>query len=333
MELQGPHQNTPPHDLELSAHALAKRLPALLMEAKRVAQTVAHGIHGRRRSGPGETFWQFRHHETGDSAQGIDWRRSASSDHLFVREREWEAAHTVFIWPDLSPSMAFCSALAPEPKCDRALVLALAVSELLIAGGERVGLLGDGPASANRGTPQKMALSLVQQRRADAPSDSMPPRARLSRFSECVLFSDFLDPPETLAACLEHIAAQGVRGHLVQILDPAEETLPYTGRVEFLAMEGDSRMLAPRAEDLRQAYAERLARQKDAIAALTRRYEWSYLLHHTDRPAGEALFALYARLSGLADSYRAAPGPARASRSDETSASPAEDAPGGRATP
>lgn len=317
--MQGPHQNTPAHDLELSAHALAKRLPALLVEAKRVAQTVAHGIHGRRRAGPGETFWQFRHHETGDSAQAIDWRRSASSDHLYVREREWEAAHTVFIWPDLSPSMAFRSHLAPEPKCDRALVLALAVSELLISGGERVGLLGDGPPSANRGTTQKMALSLVQQRRSGAPSGSVPPRARLSRFSECVLFSDFLDPPETLAASLEHIAAQGVRGHLVQILDPAEETLPYTGRVEFLAMEGDDHMLAPRAEDLRQAYAARLARQKDAIAAIARRYEWSCLLHHTDRPAGEALFALYARLSGLADSYRATNGSFHGSHAEHTS--------------
>jgi uncharacterized protein (DUF58 family) len=330
--LPGPHQKTPAHDLELSAHALAKRLPALLVEAKRVAQTVAHGIHGRRRAGPGETFWQFRHHEPGDSALTIDWRRSASSDHLYVREREWEAAHTVFIWPDLSPSMAFRSALAPEPKCDRALVLALAVSELLISGGERVGLLGDGPPSANRGTVQKMALSLVQQRRSGAHSDSVPPRARLNRFSECVMFSDFLDPPETLAASLEHIAAQGVRGHLVQILDPAEETLPYTGRVEFLAMEGDGRMLAPRAEDLRQAYAERLARQKDAIVTLARRYEWSCLLHHTDRPAGEALFALYARLSGLADSYRAANGSSRVSRG-ETHASHAEDASSGRTAP
>ena len=105
--------------MELSAHALAKRLPALLVEASRVAQTVAHGIHGRRRAGPGETFWQFRHYTQGDSAPSIDWRRSASSDHLYIREREWEAAHTVRLWPDLSPSMVFRSHLAPESKRDR----------------------------------------------------------------------------------------------------------------------------------------------------------------------------------------------------------------------
>jgi uncharacterized protein (DUF58 family) len=302
---KGNSQGASAHDLELSAHALAKRLPALLVEASRVAQTVAHGIHGRPRAGPGETFWQFRHYEMSDTAQAIDWRRSASSDHLFIREREWEAAHTVRLWPDLSPSMAFRSHLAPEPKCDRALILAFAIAELLIEGGERVGLLGGAAPSTSRATVQKMAVALARQQRDSVAFASLPPRARLSRFSECLLFSDFLDPPGTLAAAFEHIAAQGVRGHLVQILDPAEETLPYTGRVEFLGVESGESMLAMRAEDLRKAYTERLTRHKEAVAGLARRFEWSYLLHHTGRPASEALLALHTRLSGLGSSYRA----------------------------
>jgi len=91
--------------LEEAAQDLAAKLPALLVEARRVASTVAQGTHGRRRPGPGETFWQYRSFEQGDSATLVDWRRSAGSSHLFVREREWEAAHTVWIWLDLSPSM------------------------------------------------------------------------------------------------------------------------------------------------------------------------------------------------------------------------------------
>jgi uncharacterized protein (DUF58 family) len=295
------------HDLEMSAHALAKRLPALLVEASRVAQTVAHGIHGRRRAGPGETFWQFRQYEQSDAAPLIDWRRSASSDHLFIREREWEAAHTVRLWPDLSKSMVFRSALATDIKRDRALILTFAIGELLIDGGERIGLLGGQAPSAGRKTISKIALDIArsQQERADLPS--LPPRATLSRFSECILFSDFLDPPESLAPALEHIASQGVRGHLIQILDPAEETLPYNGRIEFSGLESADRMLAPRAEDLRKAYVERLARHKEAIIAIARRLEWSYLIHHTDRPAGEALLALHTHLSGQSQSYRAKP--------------------------
>ena len=116
-------------------------MPALLIEAQRVAHTVTHGIHGRRRAGPGETFWQFRHFDYNDSCSGIDWRRSASSDHLFVREREWEAAHTVWLWVDLSPSMQFRSSLSKTSKESRAVVLGLALSELLARAGERVGVL------------------------------------------------------------------------------------------------------------------------------------------------------------------------------------------------
>lgn len=128
--------------LESRAHQLAERMPDLLVEARRAAHTVTFGIHGRRRSGPGETFWQFRHFGESDSASQVDWRRSASSDHLFIREREWEAAHTVWLWPDLSPSMNFCSHLSSETKLERALVLTFAMADLLSRGGERVGLLG-----------------------------------------------------------------------------------------------------------------------------------------------------------------------------------------------
>ncbi len=96
--------------LELEAHGLADRLPDLVIEAIRIASTVAHGIHGRRRAGPGETFWQFRQYQSGEGAHLVDWRRSAGSDHLYVREREWEAAHTLHQLAPNSSTVGACSA-------------------------------------------------------------------------------------------------------------------------------------------------------------------------------------------------------------------------------
>src|SRR5271166_49066 len=124
------------------ALALARRFPSLVVAAREVAASVLHGVHGRRRPGHGETFWQFRPFVEGESRSRIDWRRSARDDRLYVREREWEAAHTVMIWIDRSASMRFVSKLALQPKIDRALVLGLAAADLLIRGGERVGLMG-----------------------------------------------------------------------------------------------------------------------------------------------------------------------------------------------
>jgi len=287
---------------EAEAHGLAARMPVLLIESQRVAHTVAHGTHGRRRAGPGETFWQFRHFDQNDARTGIDWRRSASSDHLFVREREWEAAHTVWLWVDLSPSMRFRSSLANVTKESRALVLALALAELLARGGERVGVFGR-PPFTGRAAARRVAEILMD----DTSEASLPPNAKLSRFSECLLFSDFLEPVADMAERFEEIAAQGVRGHLIEVLDPAEETLPYAGRTEFAASEGRDRVIAGRAETLRERYQERLTSHRNAIAAEAKRLCWSFLVHHTDRPAEEVVLAIHNRLSGLERDYRFRP--------------------------
>src|SRR3954454_3649551 len=95
-----------------SARLLSANMPRLVMEARRIAATVIHGLHGRKRAGSGENFWQFRRFVSGEEARRVDWRRSARDDHLYVREQEWEAAHTIWIWPDRSPSMAFSSRMA-----------------------------------------------------------------------------------------------------------------------------------------------------------------------------------------------------------------------------
>ncbi len=290
--------------LEGEAQSLAARLPELLLEALRVANTVAHGIHGRRRPGTGETFWQFRQFQGSDPATVIDWRRSASSDTLYVREREWEASHTFWLWPDLSPSMAFRSHLSPVSKHDRALVLALASAEMLVRAGERIALLGLTPPMASRKATSRMAEALAANERSGVVAESLPPKARLSRFSSAILFGDFLDPPDVIAKRLNEMAENDVQGHLVQVLDPAEEALAYEGRMEFRSPEGGERWIADRVESLRGDYQKRLAEHRARIEEAVRRIGWSFLVHHTDRPAAEPLLTLIMRLQGAAADYR-----------------------------
>lgn len=290
--------------LEREAHGVADRLPDLLIEAKRIASTVAHGIHGRRRAGPGETFWQFRQLQSTDSSQLIDWRRSASTDHLYVREREWEAAHTLWLWPNLSPSMNFRSHLSTTTKRDRAIVMMLAASELLVRSGERVGLLGVTLPISSRNATTRIAEAISTPQHTDLLSSSQPPNARLSRFQSVILFSDFLDPIESTREHVERLAASGVSGHLVQIFDPAEETLPYEGRTEFLLPGSDTRWLADRVEALRPRYQQKLQEHRNQLADLATRLGWSFLVHHTDRPASEPLLMLTMRLEGKDGGYR-----------------------------
>lgn len=281
---------------------LAARLPPLLVAAERVAATVAQGVHGRRRVGLGESFWQFRRYEPGDNITRIDWRQSAKNDPVFVRETEWEAAQSVYLWRDGSPSMNWRAKKDRPTKRDRADLLLLATCVLLIRGGERISLLeGEQPPSASRAVLHRLALQLTQQaqlaQQGHPDGTSLPPRRILPRHAQVVLFSDFLSPLPDIHATLQQMTGMGVRGHLVHILDPAEESLPFDGRVEFRGLEGETRLLVPRVEGIREAYRERLAAHRDGLAALARTAGWSLTTHHTDRPPQVPLLTLHGAIS------------------------------------
>lgn len=276
------------------AKGLVDSLPSLLVEARRIANTVLAGWHGRRRAGPGETFWQFRPFVAGEAPGRIDWRRSARDEHLYVREREWEAAHTIWLSADLSTSMDFRSRLAAVSKRDRAVVLLLAATELLAAAGERVGLLGLSDPILSRNAAERLAETLAH---LEGTRPSLPSADRLSRFSDLVLIGDFLDPMPEIEAALANYARHGVTAHLVEIRDPIEETFPYAGRTEFRDPETGAIYTVGRAEQIGVDYRQRLLARRDHLAATCRRLGWSYLVHHTDRPATEPLLALHARLS------------------------------------
>lgn len=279
------------------AKSLVGALPDILFEARRVAATILAGWHGRRCAGPGETFWQFRPYSFGEPAANIDWRRSARDDHhLYVREMEREAAQTVWLSPDLSPSMDFRSRLAQVSKRDRGTLIALALAELLARAGERVGLFGHTEPVLSRNAAETLGMALANAN-ADAAQDGGPLReSSLRRHAEVVLISDFLDPIDDLEARFAAITAVGARGHLIQILDPIEETFPYAGRTEFRDPETGLHLLAGRAESYRRDYMRQLSIRRDRLALTCRRLDWTFLVHRTDRAPTEPLLALFARL-------------------------------------
>ncbi len=288
-----PQEAAPAARHSAAALSLSGAMPRLVVSARRTSASIVHGLHGRRRPGTGENFWQYRRYSQGESAGRIDWRRSALGDHLYVREQEWEAAHTVWIWVDRSRSMFFRSDLAGEAKIERAAVLALALADVLVRGGERVGLIGLGAPTASR-----RAVDILAERLARAGmDDGMPPAHPLSQLSEAVLIGDFLEPENEIARFVGGLGAKGARGHVVTIADPAEETFPFSGRTEFVDPEAQTRFTFGRAQDLRDEYGVRLRAHREALRLIAAPLGWSSALHRTDRPASEALLALYAQLA------------------------------------
>jgi uncharacterized protein (DUF58 family) len=289
------------------AERAAASFPPLLVQAERIAQTVAFGVHGRRVTGPGDSFWQFRRYEPEDSVSAIDWRQSAKSQHVYVREREWEAAQSIYLWRDASPSMAYRSSDTLPTKQDRASILTLALASLLVRGGERVGALRPGGETGiGRIALRRLAALLSDETER---SGDTPPVMPLPRHSTVLAASDFFLDPERFEEMIARFAASGAKGHLLQVVDPAEEDFPFQGRVRFDRADGIDGTLIGRAQALRDVYRTRFEAHRDELARIARRFGWSFQTHRTDRPPETAVLAVYRRLT---DDHRRGVGRMRA---------------------
>ncbi|MEZ5873159.1 MAG: DUF58 domain-containing protein [Nitratireductor sp.] len=275
------------------ARARAALIPDLLIEARHVANNVHAGWHGRKKRGVGENFWQFRPYVEGESMASIDWRRSARDDYVYIRDREWQATHLVWIWIDESPSMLFKSDLTTVSKQSRAVVLGLALAELLARSGERIGLAGLTKPVVSRHAAERIgeALSLA------GPQTEFPSPLSANGRSDIVLFSDFLEDPQVIETRLASLARSGVRGHLVQIVDPVEEVFPYAGRIEFSDPETGEKITTGSAASLRDSYSGLFRAHVSAVRKAANALGWSHTLHHTDKLASQALTSLHIHLS------------------------------------
>ncbi|WP_172328543.1 DUF58 domain-containing protein [Mangrovicoccus sp. HB161399] len=279
-----------PAELRHDAQDISAALPPLLADAEHLAANMLLGAHGRRRPGSGEEFWQYRPAQAFDEARLIDWRRSARSDQQFIREREWQASQTVLLWVDGAQSMDFASKGVP-PKAARARTLAMAVAILLLRGGERVGLTGlDVPPRTGEIQLLRIAEGLLRGGGGDYGAPDI--RGMMTK-SRALFVSDFMGPFDRVEAALTQAADRGVRGALLQVLDPDEEAFPFDGRTVFESMGGGIAHETLQAASLRSRYLERLAERKARLADLARLTGWQFACHHTGESAQSALLWLY----------------------------------------
>jgi uncharacterized protein (DUF58 family) len=194
--------------------------------------------------------------------------------------------------------MIFRSPLAKETKLDRALIMGLALAEVLVEGGERVGVPGLTRPSGARNVVEKIAQAMIYDPVARS---SLPPTFAPSPLAEVIVLSDLWSPIAEVHDTIAQLSATGAQGHVVQIVDPAEETFPYSGRIEFIEPEGAGSITAGRAETWRDDYATRIARHRAEIRLETDRLGWSFIIHRTDRPASELLLKLHEQLGAGRD--------------------------------
>ena len=277
----------------LDAQDLGAHLPPLLIEAQELAAALITGQHGRRRTGQGDEFWQFRPFANGvDRVADIDWRRSAKSDQLFVRQNEWKTPQNLCLWVDPSASLQNGS---PVTKSQRAVTLGLALALLAMEAGEHVAELGTGLAPA---MGQAHVLRLHHALSSVAQAEYLPTqKVKFARRSKSVIFSDFLGDLTPVHSLLERATHAQSRGILVQVLTADELDFNFQGASIFTSALGQINYRTHQAKGLRDAYHARLKSRQREIEALAKAAGWQVILHRLDDPAIEILLKLFALLT------------------------------------
>jgi len=265
-------------------------LPALMANAEKAAHSILTGEHAQRKSGNGEKFWQFREYDPTDRPQDIDWRQSAKSDRIFVRQKEQQTMQTVLFWCAAGSGMDYSSTPSRPTKQQDAVTVALALAILMKNANEQIGLL-DGTMYPGR---SDMALQIMGQRFLDADSSGdLPVAANIPPHADIILCGDFLSPPEQIEAALRPLAARANNGIIIQTLDPAELSLPFAGRAIFEESTGAERHHIFHIESIRNAYQDKLKDHLSAVKDIGRKCGWHWILHTTDNSVRDTLSAAW----------------------------------------
>ncbi len=274
------------------------RTDAQHLAAERLANSISIGVHGRRRAGTGDSFWQFRNYQSDDPSHRIDWRQSAKGQHLFVREQEHESMETFWIWCNCGATMNFQSEDALQTKSHSAMILTMALTLLVQRGGEKFGLLGtsDRAYSGMVGFEKFTRDLLTHESRKIESFDKLPDTSTLPFRSVVVLISDFLDDPKVTDQTLKLISARGCHAHLLHIIDPAVEFFPFQGDLELANWSTSETLTFGRAEAIKDKYIQRFQQHKDELKDLSRQYDCKLIQHRTNTSENLALLAQYLAL-------------------------------------
>jgi uncharacterized protein (DUF58 family) len=246
------------------------------------------GEHARGAAGSGAEFWQYRPLQPGEAATRIDWRRSARSDLLYERQREEARPARLLVWADASGSMDFASARGLPAKRDHARLLVLALALAARAGGEQVGVAGAAPAAG----PEALAAML-----AAGAQGPWPDEAGLRAGDTLLAAGDWLGAD--VAARSRALAARGVRGVLLHVIDPAEADFPFAGALRFEPAEaGEAALELAEAGAARDAYLAAWAGHCAGVARAGEAAGWSALPARTDSPPAGILRQAAERLRG-----------------------------------
>lgn len=286
---------TKDNNLRHSAEEAGASLSALRIDAENAVASVLHGEHAQSKPGMGEKFWQYREYVPGDRPQDIDWRQTAKTEHVFIKQKEWQTPQSVIFWCNQSASMDFRSKDKIPHKIDVARIFTLAMALIMLRSGEKVGIFGSRKVGRSENTLLDIEMKLTEDIRSTLPLADYS-MYDLPQHASFVQIGDFLEPLDLIEHNFKQFSGRCSGGFVIQVLDPAELDLPYDGRVLF--EDGNAnRQQIDNVGSVRAAYKKRIREHNAALQQLCKENQWHYIQHRTDQDIKETLMNIRAALS------------------------------------
>jgi uncharacterized protein (DUF58 family) len=286
-----PSQPTP----SLSASVVAA-IDDLELAARIVVEGLRAGAHRSPFHGYSTEFRQHRPYRAGDDLKYLDWKLFARTDRLYTRQFRETTNLSVMLALDTSASMAYPPAGVSKFRYGQIITAALAY--LVSDQGHAVGLmtmtggkLTYVPARGGRPHLRSLLARLDGLTAAGTwEADRVIARGAqlLDRRGIVIVLSDFYDREEETRRELRRVAQRGHDVAMMQLVTPAELSLPFTGHIELEDLESGERRLVDPA-DVAADYAAAFHGFLERCRGGAYRDGVDYVLMTTDTPPQTAL--------------------------------------------
>ena len=257
---------------------ISYNLPSLLSESSILSKNVLEGLHSTRFAGKGDSFWQFREYQQGDTVSNIDWRKSASTEKILIKEKEKEIRKDIYIYFDKSKSMYYKSDNKTQNKFFISVLLTLTLCRLFSRSTEEVYIFNSKNIPINCSSNIKnFNLKFLEDKNIGLPAADY-----IKKKSLLVIFSDFFYDTKELSMLIKKLKNKNVIGYLIQILDPNELKFEFKGCNQLIDMETKEKLLLNNSQLFFQSYKNALKQMRTNLHKLCYLNNWKDFTYTTN---------------------------------------------------
>jgi len=264
--------------------------------ARNVVEGYRVGEHRSPFKGFAIEFAQHREYTIGDDPRHLDWKVLGRTDRYYIKQYEQDTNFVVHLLIDGSESMNYGSGKVTKLHYAKALAACLAYLVLLQRDAVAVGVFDTETREYIQRTDNLGKIHHIMNRLAAFEATQQTnigvAMSDLSRIAKAkgivIVLSDLYDDEEGFERGLQQLRFIGHEVIVFHVLDLQEIAFSFTGRVEFIGLEG-APTLETNPQDIRKSYLEEMNAMRKRAQLACDRTGSHYVLTNTGNSLAETL--------------------------------------------